>query len=448
MFLKTIFAALLGATLVTQAAVGGEVLCCSAGACIPWPDPPEECQGEIIDLSQSGACCHNNGGTCTSPIGQEACEATGGEYLGNGSDCGSPALGCVLGETDFPCCMGDECSIMSANDCLFGGGRPYIESGADCGDIDCAGSPPLLGGCCGTADGCTNGVTADDCDLLGGEFLGIGFACGPNICEAITERNCCCANGQCFETSPAQCAAAGGISVMEVGQSCTCSVGGTAACDSPIIIHGKPIAGDNEPPEETEPFTGFIDPRAESTNGVQVDLGATYTDVAFSQPVQGNPIGGPLTVDNFAISQTGGEAAPNIISVEKIDALVYRVTWDRPVSTKEWTTIKVVANSTFGTPVLNLGSLGPQNEPDRIDIAALPGDVNQDGSVTPFDLLQFRQGINGIWLPEVGVIENYLDIDRSGDIGPFDLLKLRQLILGVGDSTETWNGAEMNSARP
>ncbi|MEE9296631.1 MAG: M12 family metallo-peptidase, partial [Phycisphaerae bacterium] len=49
---------------------------------------------------------------------------------------------------------------------------------------------------------------------------------------------------------------------------------------APVILHGEGLAG------QTRPFSGYIDPRRESDNGVDLNQGITEVSILFSEPVQ------------------------------------------------------------------------------------------------------------------------------------------------------------------
>jgi hypothetical protein len=209
----------------------------------------------------------------------------------------------------------------------------------------------------------------------------------------------------------------------------------------PFIVHGAAIG------PITHPFSGYIDPRSESSDGLDADLGLTALTIVFSEPVV--DIGGTaLTTGAFSVRETGGGAA-HILSVDVADDRVVTLTLDRPITLMEWTTIEAAVEDLVGNEIENLGDLGPGVvEPDRVDVAFLPADADQSGEVTPFDLLEFRQMVNGVVEPEAGVLRDYLDTDRSGSVTPFDLLVFRQLINGSGNATQAWSGATLNAQQP
>ena len=95
------------------------------------------------------------------------------------------------------------------------------------------------------------------------------------------------------------------------------------------------------------------------------------------------------------------------------------------------------------------GDAGPGvDEPDRVDVAFLPGDVDQSGLVQPLDLLRFRQIVFGTFSPPQGTSEDFIDTDRNGELEPLDLLRFRQLVQGTGSATQAWAGAMLDAPRP
>ncbi len=205
-------------------------------------------------------------------------------------------------------------------------------------------------------------------------------------------------------------------------------------------------------PGETTPCTSYIDPRLESDNGVDLNQGVTEVTFVFTEAVR-DVADGPLTTANFVVSETGGGVAPTVTSVTPVSGTTYTLTLSRPPTLQEWTTIQAVNVEDAGcgeNPILNLGDLGPGvPEPDRIDIAALPGDINQDFQVTPQDLINLRQFLTA------GTFSNdcadilYFDIDRDGVMPePQDLLRFRQMISGTSPATRNWTLESLNNVQP
>jgi hypothetical protein len=212
----------------------------------------------------------------------------------------------------------------------------------------------------------------------------------------------------------------------------------------PFIVHGLGLPG------ETRPFSGYIDPRIESTNGVDLDQGVTEVAILFSEAVE-DVGGGGLTADGFIITETGGGDPPGIVSVNGDSMPLVVLTLDRPITLQEYTTIQAVVQDMADPPnvIVDSGNQGPEvDETDRVDIAFLPGDVQQSGDTTPFDLLAFRQIVNDVVDPTQGIDEDYVDTNRDGDITPFDLLMFRQLVNGTPPATRPWSGESLNNPRP
>jgi Dockerin type I domain/FG-GAP-like repeat len=194
-------------------------------------------------------------------------------------------------------------------------------------------------------------------------------------------------------------------------------------------------------------YGGYIDPRSESSDGVSLDRGLSRVILAFTEPVRRRG-GGPLGPESFIVSETGGGTPPNIVDVETDNGHVVDVVFDRVLTLREWTTIQADVEDLAGNPILECGAEACENETDRIDVGFLPGDIDQNGTVTPIDLFRFRQYVNGTSTPPVGTLSDYVDTNRSGTVSPLDLFSFRQMINGVGSATQSWSGVSMNSDRP
>lgn len=201
--------------------------------------------------------------------------------------------------------------------------------------------------------------------------------------------------------------------------------------------------------DTTTPFSGYIDPLAElDTSGTRT--GITSAQMRFSESIFGSPTGDPVTIENFTISSTGG-ITPGITSIDITDAPFPVVTFDfdGPIPLQHWTTIVAYIYDANGDPILNEGSLGENgDEPDRLDMAALPGDIDQNGIVEPMDIFRFRKLVNSENTPSVGTIEQFADLDRNGAVEPLDLFRFRQILVGVGLSSQPWSGQSLKETRP
>ncbi len=212
----------------------------------------------------------------------------------------------------------------------------------------------------------------------------------------------------------------------------------------PVLVHGE-----TDRSFRSHSFGGYVDSRAESTDGENIDLGLNEISLVFSEEVFSSD-GGSVTAADFDVSETGGAGAPTVTNVDASDNPVITLTLSRNITIREWTTILADVVNGDNSPILNLGNQGDgADEPDRIDIAYLPGDVNQSGNVNPVDLFQFRQIVNDIATLDRGVKEDFADMDRNGEVNPLDLFRMRQLINGVTPpATQSWANTSLNSARP
>ncbi len=226
---------------------------------------------------------------------------------------------------------------------------------------------------------------------------------------------------------------------------CSFNIDSLVDVDPPEIVHSTGQIG------ETRPFTGYVDPRAESSDGKNLDRGLGEITLVFVEPVFA-PDGGPLTPDDFVVTTTGGDP-PVIGEVDSSQSPIITLTFDfaqgPPPPIMEWTTIRAVVRDFCGNVIIDDGDQGPAAvELDRLDFLFLPADVDQDSEVTPFDLLKFRQIVQETNVPEMGIPEDYVDIDRDGNVSPFDLLTFRRLIQGVPPATQPWVSQAANHPQP
>jgi hypothetical protein len=221
-----------------------------------------------------------------------------------------------------------------------------------------------------------------------------------------------------------------------------------SVCDSirPRILHTNDV---------TTLCSGYIDPRRESNNGTDVNQGLMSLTMVLDEEVRSIG-GGSLSPASFVVTETGGGSPPSIASVAaKIvnGQHVVTISFDRPITLREWTTVQAVVEDVCGNQIENVGNMGASvNEPDRIDIGFLPGDIDQRGSTQPLDLFMLRAAIvNGTLPPNTCAglsVVDLADVDRNGVVEPIDVFFYRQLINGVGASTRPWGGAVMANTRP
>jgi hypothetical protein len=142
-------------------------------------------KGEKAAVTQDGCCgpCGSGGGTgacCSSGVcsveSHDACNAAGGNYLGDGMTCGG--VDC----SDGGCCLSGSCSVETFSACFASGGS-YLGDGTTCGSVDCSD-----GACC-HANGSCSITTAFGCDNV---YLGNGTTCPGVGCQGA-----CCFEGGC-----------------------------------------------------------------------------------------------------------------------------------------------------------------------------------------------------------------------------------------------------------
>ncbi len=172
-----------------------------------------------------GACCLPDGSCelATQPGGAD-CNALGGAYQGDGTDCGS-----VSCPQPGACCVDDGSCIGTADvggaDCTAAGGA-YQGDDTDCDSITC----PQPGACCLNDGSCilSPEVGGADCTAVGGTYQGNGTTCGTANCAQ--PGACCTDDGSCSQAAVlggADCTAAGGT---YQGNGTTCP---TANCAQP-----------------------------------------------------------------------------------------------------------------------------------------------------------------------------------------------------------------------
>ncbi len=217
-------------------------------------------------------------------------------------------------------------------------------------------------------------------------------------------------------------------------------------CDNaagPEIVHGQPGVSFRD-----HAFGGYIDPSIESGNGVDIENGINKVVIGFTEAVFAID-GGAVSPSSFEVTQTGIGPAPSVIAVNAIDESTFRLTLSKIIALQEWTTIIASVKNEDGVFIENRGNLGAGiNEPNRLDIAYLPGDVNQSGSTSPFDLLRLRLLLHDNYVPQEGLAIDFVDVNRNLQVDAFDLLRFRQIVNGVFPATQVWGNTSMNNPRP
>lgn len=233
------------------------------------------------------------------------------------------------------------------------------------------------------------------------------------------------------------------MGLFKTGESVEVATLGPSPVGPPEIVHGQSgVSFGNHA------FSGYVDPRRESTDGETPNLGIAEMVIKFDRPVRAVD-GGPVHAGSFIVRETGMGPPPGITDVIVLDPQTARVTLSRPITLREWTTIEADVESDTGEPIENLGDLGPgMDEADRIDVAALPCDTDGNGAVQPLDMIRFRQYFAGTTAPARGVPSDYIDTDRNSLVQPVDLIGFRQGLAGTGNATTAWLTKSVNHSRP
>lgn len=214
------------------------------------------------------------------------------------------------------------------------------------------------------------------------------------------------------------------------------------------ILHGNPN-WDADDPETWISFNdwafgGYVDPKVESTDGTNVNLGLSTFNVVFSTEPFGDADGGAVTADNVSVEETGGEVPPDIISVIK-DGRRLTVELDRIITLQEWTTLVFDVWDGSGVRIVDDDSCA------RLVVGFLPGAV-LSGCVQPVSINRWIQA----WLtrPDLpsgiraGHPSDYLDVSRNGFTDPLDLSRLIAAMKGQPPFTRNWRQECMNTLQP
>lgn len=147
----------------------------------------------------NGACCFLDG-TCLVEA-EEDCEAAGGAYDGDFTDCDPNPCPQPTGAC---CFLSGECEVEEEAECA-GHGGVYQGDFTGCDPNPCP-QPP--GACC-FPDGTCQMLTEDDCVAALGTWEGPESSCNPNPCEQ-PDAACCFADGSCETMKEDACIGAGG----------------------------------------------------------------------------------------------------------------------------------------------------------------------------------------------------------------------------------------------
>ena len=171
-----------------------------------------------------GACCFWNTGTCDF-LSQEDCESMGGAFKGENVQCIDVVCTgiCCVQQPD-----GSEiCVNSSSNDCtgIFRGGGFVCENGF------C----DFRGACCFPSGDCEDDLAFEQCEVLGGRYLGFDTTCDANACLGA-----CCIGSDCMQRTLAECTNMGG-EFLGIGSDCPDDCRVVRACE--IRSELEPVNG-------------------------------------------------------------------------------------------------------------------------------------------------------------------------------------------------------------
>lgn len=184
----------------------------------------------------------------------------------------------------------------------------------------------------------------------------------------------------------------------------TLTVGDNAALDVGTLVNWKLIIGIPLPlccqgnllSSDTIPHGG-IDAREEHANGNPgLFTGLRSFEFTFDDSSTVNS-------DCWVITETGSGTPPTLVNVVQLGSNRVRLDLDRPITAGQWTS--------FGYTGVN---------PSVVDIGFLPGDVDQSGTSTTFDITALVDCLSGNAVCAV----YQKDIDRSGLSNGNDITRL------------------------
>jgi subtilisin family serine protease len=163
---------------------------------------------------------------------------------------------------------------------------------------------------------------------------------------------------------------------------------------------------------DSSPPDGAIDARQPMAPDGSEPAGWQEIELTFDKPATF------LVAAYFSLDERGSDGvAPKVVSLEHLDEYTVRLHLDQPLEPGTWTTVRC--------------SLGEAT----IELGCLPGDVDGDGTSTPFDVLHLVDALNtGEELPAYRG-----DINRSGSTNSADIHRLLDILHGADGYAPGWN---------
>ena len=168
---------------------------------------------------------------------------------------------------------------------------------------------------------------------------------------------------------------------------------------------------------ESDPPDGIIDAREEHLEfEPEVLTGLDAFFVTFDDSTS-------VVRQCFSVTETGGGEPIQIASVRKFGENQIQISFDRPLTVQEWTT-------------LTYQPLG--GEAVKIDVAFLPGDVNQSRKSTGSDISDLIDCLDSGRCSDIET-----DINRSGEANGSDIVDLIDLLTETNKYPRVWLNEEI-----
>lgn len=361
--------------------------CCRQGACTV--EPPASCaDGDYLGNGTNcdgtpctlGACCRIDG-TCEDNAQQGGCAGPGEEFTAAGTCLNANCI------AQGACCVvGAECAVAAQAACT----GQYMGDGVECGFGVC----PATGACCNGAT-CTLNTQAG-CVSGGGTYQGDNTLCGTGTCTA-TPTGACCNGSTCSVTTQAGC------SGTYKGDGTTCAANPCQAAQCTAITATSPA---NCSIDARRPYPPNIPGSPE---------GANFIDLTFNCDTSGH------TAGNYSVTVQANGTPPPFPQISSVvpNGQTVRLNLSSRIPAGAWTCFTYTPSSLMKC------------------IGFLPGDVDNNRTTAPVDILKLIDNLNGIVVP--ALTADRCDMDRSGACLPADIITLIDMLNGTNGFI-VWNG--------
>ncbi len=378
-----------------------------------------------------GACCPSVG-ECLITDALNCTNIEFGSYAGDGSTCEDAPDFCAVGACCNVFLPGEQkCQLRTRFSCDTEPGAVFQGIDVDCSDQSIC----TVGSCCPATgfDDCTPSTVVSACDAPE------NFRSGQDTCQLCEGRGACCVDDDvpCQVLTQSECLGAGATyqgngtlcpapeddDVCFVGACCNglgeCTDQRRADCEAGGGRYGGAGAtcGLDTCPSllSATPESCSIDPAQPSLPDGAGMMGISSITLTYSNNVFG------LTIDDFLIDATPGNASPPAVVGFAISGAEITFDFETPIPTREWICI---------TDLFYGG---------MICVAAQPGDVDGNRLVAPGDDVDALVG--HLVAPVLPLRQ--CDIDRSGVCSPLDIMREIDLLNGAESYIE-WRGRVMD----